>query len=161
MLIPKHSAPKASRPISNASSKKTNASNGPQPAAFMKKLILTGIFLSFLFCYLQWSGSSHGFIFQLEYEVLKESLQHPWKVLHPFTLIPFLGQLLLLLALIRKKSPAWLAFTGIAFILILPLLLLIIALLTKNVRIGASVLPVLGFSTWYFIYWKQHRFQQA
>lgn len=132
-----------------------------KPAALTQKILLAGILVSFLFCYLQWSGSSHGFIFQLEYEVLKESLHHPWKVLHPFTLIPFLGQLLLLLALLRKKSPGWIVWTGIAFVLLLPLMLLIVALLAKNIRIGASVLPVLGFSTGYFIYWKQHRFQQA
>lgn len=127
----------------------------------MRKLILTGIFLSFLFCYLQWSGTSHGFIFQLEYEVLKESLNHPFKVLHPFTLIPFLGQFLMLLALFRKKSLVWLEWAGITCILLLPLMLLIIALLTKNVRIGASVLPVMGFIVWYIIYHKQNRFQQA
>lgn len=127
----------------------------------MRKLLLIGLQVSFLFCFLQWSGTSKGFIFQLEYDVLKTAATDAMKVLHPFTLIPFVGQLLLLLALFRRKPSAELEWTGIAFLAILPLLLLVIAVLSRNGRIGLSVVPVLFFIGWYAGYWKQHRLPQA
>lgn len=127
----------------------------------MRKLLLIGLQVSFLFCFLQWSGTSQGFIFQLEYDVLNMAASDPMKVLHPFTLIPFMGQLLLLLALFRRKPSSILEWTGIAFLAILPLLLLVISVLSRNARIGLSVIPVLFFIGCYAWYWKRHRLQHA
>ncbi|MEI2749286.1 MAG: hypothetical protein V9E88_11070 [Ferruginibacter sp.] len=81
----------------------------------MKKLLNACLFISFLFGYLEWSRVEHLFIFQAEWDIFRKSLNtDPVSVLHPFTLIPFIGQLLILYSLFQKVPGRIITLAGIA-----------------------------------------------
>jgi len=92
---------------------------------------------------MQWSGNNHMFLFQAEWELLKKSIEEPASVLHPLTVLPFLGQLLLLITLFQKQPNKILTLIGIAFIGMLLGLLFLIGIMSLNLRILFSTLPFL------------------
>jgi cobalamin biosynthesis protein CobD/CbiB len=116
------------------------------------KYLNLSLILASLIGFMQWSGNNHMFLFQAEWELLKKAIEEPASVLHPFTVLPFLGQLLLLITLFQKQPNKILTLIGIAFIGVLLGLLFIIGIMSLNVRILFSTLPflilaVLTFST--------------
>lgn len=109
----------------------------------MKKLLNLLLFLSFLFGYLEWSGGSHGFVFQLEAELFRKAAGNPLSVSHPLILIPLAGQLMLLYTLFQPQPGRWPTLIALASLSILPLFLLLIGLISANTRITLSTLPFL------------------
>lgn len=93
--------------------------------------------------YLEWPPDNHGFIFQLEAEVLRLAKTNATSVAHPFIMLPFIGQLLLLISLFQSPPKRWLTLTGLLCTGLLMLLLFVIGLLTANTGIVASTLPYL------------------
>jgi len=108
----------------------------------MKAKILNALLvLTSLFGYLEWSGDSQSFLFQVEVEILSKGFQDPLSVLHPFTVLPFAGQILLLFTLFQKTPGRKLTYAGIAGLGILMLLIFVIGILSMNVKIFISTLP--------------------
>ena len=63
----------------------------------MKPKILNALLIvTSLLGYLEWSGDSHTFLFQAEAEILHKLFTNPSSVVHPFILLPLIGQILLL-----------------------------------------------------------------
>lgn len=91
--------------------------------------------------YLEWSGTSHAFLFQAELELFKKLFSTPKTAAHPFTIIPFFGQLLLLITLFQKKSNKILTYFGIGCLGLLLLFILFIGLLSLNYKIALSTIP--------------------
>lgn len=56
------------------------------------------------FGYLEWGSENSMFLFQGEWEVLVKLFQDPVAAAHPFTLMPLLGQILLLITLFQKGT---------------------------------------------------------
>jgi peptidoglycan/LPS O-acetylase OafA/YrhL len=89
------------------------------------------------------------FLFQAEAEIVTKFFTDPLSVLHPFTVLPLLGQVLLLITLFQKKPGKILTYIGIGCIGILMVLMFFIGCISLNFKILLSTLPflVLAFLT--------------
>ena len=107
------------------------------------KLLNFLLILTSLFGYLEWGGDSHSFLFQAEREVLSKLFTDPASVLHPLTLLPILGQILLLITLFQKQPGKMLTYIGIAGLGILLALIFFVGALGLNFKIMLTALPFL------------------
>ena len=105
------------------------------------KLLNLLLILTSLFGYLEWGGGNHRFLFQAEGELLSKLFSDPASVLHPLTMLPFVGQLLLLITLLQKKPSKILTYTGLAGLAILLVFMLFVGVISLNFKIIGSVLP--------------------
>lgn len=119
-----------------------------------KKLLNLALLLSSLIGYLEWGRDSKSFLGQTELDVLSKLFQDPASVMHPFIILPLLGQILLLLTLFQKQPSKLLSYTGMGCIAILLVLMLFIGIISLNVKILLSVLPFLTLS---IFVWRAHR----
>lgn len=109
----------------------------------MKIRYLCGLLLlASLTGYLEWADQQ-AFVFQVEWQILEKIFSDPLSLLHPLIVAPLAGQVLLLLALFRSFPNRKLIYTGMAFIGLLYLVLLLVAVLSLNVRVFASSVPFL------------------
>ncbi len=115
----------------------------------MQKLIVACIFIASFFGYLAWGGDNSAFIFEAEYQILFRQGDKANTFAHPMVLLPFVGQLLILIALFQKKPDKRLVLSGIALMSLLFLLLFAIGLMGGDYKITLSTLPFIGFSAWY------------
>ena len=67
-------------------------------------------------------------------------------VLHPFTVLPMLGQVLLLLTLFQKTPGRWLTYIGMGLLSLIMLIILLIGLLGMNWKMILSTVPFLVFA---------------
>lgn len=110
----------------------------------MKAKILNAILIvSSLFGYLAWGAGNAMFLFQAEAEILTKMLHDPISVIHPFTMLPMAGQILLLITLVQKTPGKALTFAGIACVGLLLGLMFLIGVLDLNLKILFSTLPFL------------------
>jgi hypothetical protein len=109
-----------------------------------QKLLNLALLLTSLLAYLEWGQDRHAFLFQMEGEVLGKLFSEPLAVLHPFTVIPLLGQLLLLWTLFQRQPGRLLTYIALGCIGILVALVFFIGILTANYKILLSALPFLA-----------------
>ncbi|WP_343632802.1 hypothetical protein [Fluviicola sp.] len=110
----------------------------------MKSKILNFLLIvTSLVGYLEWSGNSSSFLFQAEAEIFSKLVADPQAVLHPFTIIPFLGQVLLVFTLFQKKPSKILTYAGILALGFLMVFMLVIGLFSMNWKIIVSTIPFL------------------
>lgn len=107
------------------------------------RLLIVLLLITSLFVYLEWGGDNSSFLFKLEFDVLGKLISNPISVLHPFVILPLLGQMLLLIALFFNSPGKWLLFAGIVFLSLLPAVILLVGLLSVNIKILLSLLPYL------------------
>jgi len=108
----------------------------------MKRKILNGlVILTSLFGYLEWGSGNSSFLLQAEWEVLRKLFSEPLAVIHPFTLLPLLGQTLLLVTLFQKSPGKWLTYIGLACLGLLLLLITFIGAISVNYKIFLSTVP--------------------
>ena len=119
------------------------------------KLLNIAVIISSLLAYLEWGSDQSMFLFQGEVEVLSKIISNPSSVLHPFIIIPMIGQLLLTITLFQKIPSHRLSYWGIAFIALLLLFVFIIGIIGFNYKILISTLPFLLFSIYTIIYHRQ------
>ena len=105
------------------------------------KIKVLFLIISSLFVYLSWGKESTAFLFQMEYEIITKLFTNPTSTLHPFTVIPMLGQLLLLITLLQKTPTTILLKTGIGCLLFLIGFVFIIGLLSLRIPIIVSTIP--------------------
>jgi len=116
----------------------------------MKGKILTSLLIvSSLFGYLEWGQNNHMLLFQAEAEIITKLFTDPLSALHPFTVLPLLGQVLLLITLFQKRQSKILTYIGIGGIGILLALMFLIGCMELNFKILFSTVPflVLAFLT--------------
>nr|WP_294777565.1 hypothetical protein [uncultured Flavobacterium sp.] len=111
--------------------------------SLFKKIIL-GLFLSSFIGYLEW-GKQSEFIFEIEYDLLLKMSASPEAFLHPFILLPLIGQIILLVSFLVPKPKFWLVLLASTGIALLFLMLLLIGLLNWNPKISLFALPFLAF----------------
>ncbi|MFN8252018.1 MAG: hypothetical protein U0V75_09070 [Ferruginibacter sp.] len=109
--------------------------------ATVKKVTNLALVIFSMLGYLQWGNNYHAFLFEGEKEVLSKLFTDPLAALHPFTIIPLLGQIILLYTLFQKEPGKWQTFTGIACIGLLLLLILFIGIISLRAGTVVSVLP--------------------
>ena len=115
-----------------------------------QKLLNLGLVLSSLGCYMEWGGGNARYVAQIEYEILFRSMDAS-SLGHPLVLAPFAGQLLLLFTLFQKRPGRWLTFAGVLLLGVLVLMLALVSVLSRNLRMGVSVLPFLLLAGWSFL----------
>lgn len=121
----------------------------------VKILIVVGLLLSPLLCYLEWGSNQSSFLFEVEYNLLFNNKDFAGTFTHPAILVPLLGQLLLLIAVFFKKHSHKLIFAGLLLLALLVLLVLMAGLLSKNIKMGVSTLPFLSLAIFYFLFAKR------
>lgn len=124
----------------------------------MKSKILN-FFLIFtsLFGYLEWSGNNHIFLFKAEAEVLSKLFIDPVSVLHPFTILPLVGQILLLITLFQKTPSKTLTYISIAGLGLLMGFMCIVGLISMNFKIIISTIPFIVVAVWAVINLKKSK----
>jgi len=107
------------------------------------------LLISSLFVYLSWGPCNEAFLFQMELEIIKKLFTNPTAALHPFTIIPLLGQLVLVITFVQKTPSNLLLKTGISCLLFLIGFVFIVGLLSLRLPIIISTLPfiLLAFFT--------------
>lgn len=110
----------------------------------MKNKILNALLIiTSLIGYLEWSGDNHTFLFQAEAEIVYKILTNPTAVIHPFILLPLVGQILLLITLFQKSPGKILTYISIGSLGILLGFMFIIGLISLNFKILFSTIPFL------------------
>jgi len=114
-----------------------------------KKLLNLGLILTSLIGYTEWGTDNSTFLFMAEADVLVKLFSDAASVVHPFTVIPILGQLILLFTLFQKQPGKLLTYTGLACLSLLLLLIFLIGVMNMNFKILLSATPfiVLGIYT--------------
>lgn len=107
------------------------------------KLLNALLVLTSLLGYLQWGQNEHLFLFQAEMEIFKKFLSDPISVLHPFILLPFAGQLLLIITLFQKKPSALLTYIAMSALGLLLGFMLLIGVMILNIKIIVCAMPFL------------------
>ena len=115
------------------------------------KLYLAALFISSFFVYLSWIKNSSAFLFQMEYEILAKLFSNPLSVLHPFTIIPLIGQILLLISLLQKQPNNLLMKLGISSLLFLIGFIFIVGLLSLQLTIIISTVPFISLAVLSFL----------
>lgn len=110
----------------------------------MKSKILNSLLIvTSLLGYLEWSGGSHIFLFQGEAEIIFKLFTNPVSVIHLFTLLPLVGQILLLFTLFQKIPSKFLTYISIAGLGLLFGFMFLIGLISMNYKIIFSTIPFL------------------
>lgn len=105
------------------------------------KILNLSLILTSLLGYLEWGTDRKQFLFQVETEIVSKLFTDPLSVIHPFTILPLVGQILLFITLFQTKPNKVLTFAGIGGIGILLGILLIIGLINPNFKILFSTIP--------------------
>lgn len=121
------------------------------------KTLNIGLLITSLSGYLEWGGGNQIFLWQAEWNILSQLFSNPTQVIHLFTLVPMLGQTLLIISLFFPKYFRWLTFAGIVCIGLLLYFMFVIGLLGLSIKILLSTLPYTILSLWalWLLYKKQ------
>ena len=117
------------------------------------KILISLLIITSLFGHLEWGQGNQMFLFQVEAEIFTKIFKDPLSVLHPFTVLPFIGQLILLFTLFQKKPGKVLTFIGTGCLGILLALVLFIGIIELKFSILFSAVPffvVVFFTIWHF-----------
>jgi hypothetical protein len=93
--------------------------------------------------YLEWGGGHQAFLFQAEAEVVTKIFSDPASILHPLTILPMFGQVLLFITLFQRVPGKLLTYTGIVCLGLLLSFMFVIGLISLNFKIILSTIPFL------------------
>ncbi|MBB6325285.1 cobalamin biosynthesis protein CobD/CbiB [Algoriphagus iocasae] len=122
------------------------------------KILNVLLIISSLFGYLEWGEGQHSFLFQIEAELFQKIVSEPSSVIHPFTVIPSIGQLLLLITVFQKKPNKILTYIGIGSLGLLLGFMTLIGIIGKNPKIFFSTIPFLVFALMVIFNFKKNEF---
>lgn len=126
-----------------------------------QRLLNLGIVLTSLIGYLEWGNGNASFLFEAEAEVLKKAFSDPLAALHPFTVIPLIGQAVLIFTLFQKRPSGVLTMLGIVCLFLLIGLICFIGIISLNAKIFGSTLPFIAISAvTIFTLWKTHKMRE-
>lgn len=117
-----------------------------KPHLMNSKVLNILLILSSLCGYLAWGGNQHIFLYKAEVEILSKLLTNPTSVLHPFTILPMLSQLLLLITLFQKSPSKMLSYWSIAGLGLLMGFMFIIGIISLQYKIVISTIPFIIIS---------------
>lgn len=111
------------------------------------KLLTFAIFLSTFVVYLEWSKTEQMFLFEMEWEIFRRIFTDVTSVIHPFIILPLLGQIIIVFSLFQKKTNKRFIYLGIACLAVLIVFIFGIGLLSMNLKITLGSLPFIVFSS--------------
>ena len=124
------------------------------------KLLNFLLIITSLIGYLEWGGSNQTFLFQAEGEILVKLFSNPSSALHLFTVLPMLGQVLLIFTLFQKQPAKVLTYIGIGALGLLLGFMFVIGLLGLNYKIILSTIPFLTLSFLAIRHYNKTKFQR-
>ena len=107
------------------------------------KLLNLALIVTSLFGYLEWGKDNHSFLFEAEATVFSNLLKDPASVIHPLTVIPLIGQILLVITLLQNKPSRYLTIAGVVCIGLLMAIILLSGVLGSRYLVILSTLPFL------------------
>jgi hypothetical protein len=110
------------------------------------KMLNTFLLISSLFGFLDSGQNRKMFLFQIEAEIFSKVFKDPISLIHPFIILPFLGQVFLLLTLIQKNPGKIMTYIGIGGIGIIMALVLLVGSLNFNLWVISSTIPFFAIS---------------
>lgn len=110
------------------------------------KILILLIILSSFFGYLEWGKDNKMFLIEGEIDIISKLFSNPGSVLHPFIILPLLGQALLIITLFQTKSGKTLSLLGISFIALLILMITFISVISLNYKMFLSTIPFIILS---------------
>ncbi len=110
----------------------------------MKRLLNIALIVTSLIGYLEWGGNNHKFIFQIERELLFGTTVSSNSFLHPFILIPLIGQLLLLISVLKKEPNKTITYAGLSCLSVIMLFLFLTGIISQNIKIALSTIPFIA-----------------
>lgn len=113
----------------------------------LAKIRNAGLIVTSLWGYLSWGGGNNAFLWEAEWIVVTKLLSDPVAVLHPMTLVPMTGQLLLVVTLFQAEPNRRLTYVGIACLGMLLGLMLVVGLLGDR-QVALSTLPFWALVVW-------------
>lgn len=100
-----------------------------------------GLVVSSMLGYLEWGNNQHVVLWEAEWDILTTLAVNPMQVIHPLTIIPMIGQVLLITCMLQHYPSKWLIWLGMGAIASLLVLMFAIGLLGLRWRIVGSTLP--------------------
>lgn len=113
--------------------------SSPDNAIMKIRIATLAVILSSFIGYLEWGGEQSGFLLEMEMNILRSGAKQA--LLHPAFMIPFIGQVLLLIALMMKQPKRWMIYTGTGMLSLLLVFIFIIGIISLNMKILTSSLP--------------------
>ena len=113
------------------------------------------IIITSLIGYLEWSGDSHTFLFQMEADIVYKLFTKPSSVLHPLILIPLAGQLLLIITLFQNHPNKLLIYIGLISLAILLIFMFIVGVISFNYKIILSTIPIIVVSVLTIVHYRR------
>lgn len=107
------------------------------------KILNLLLIITSLLGFLEWGGNNHSFLFQAEAELLSKVFTDPTSVIHPFTILPLLGQVILIVTLFQRTANKTLTYISIGCLGILLGFMFVIGLMSLNFKIILSIIPFL------------------
>ncbi len=127
----------------------------------MKTKILNFLLIITSLCgYLEWSGNNHIFLFDAETDIISKLFTNPISVVHPFTILPIIGQLLLLITLFQKYPSKILTFISIGGLGLLLGFMCFIGLISLKFKIIISTIPFIIVSVLTIINYRKAKLQE-
>jgi hypothetical protein len=111
-----------------------------------QKVFILLLILSSLIGYLEWGGKNSTFLFEAEAEVFSLLMTEPLVAIHPLTLFPIAGQLILLISLFKKLPSRFWILVAIASLALLLGFMFVIGLISFKYKILLSTLPFFLFA---------------
>lgn len=112
------------------------------------KILNVLLVLTSLLGYLEWGGGNSMFLFQAEAQILSKIFTDPQSVLHPLTVLPMVGQLLLVITLFQKDPNKRLTYIAIGGLGLLLGFMFIIGWMSLNYKVIGSAVPFLVVAVW-------------
>lgn len=109
----------------------------------MKKLLNTSLLLTSLLGYMEWGGDNCSFIFQVEYELFSSIKDKGMSLLHPFIVIPLVGQVILFITIVQKQPNRALSIIGLVCLSVIMLFLHFVGVISSNMNVVLSTIPFL------------------
>lgn len=105
------------------------------------KILNLLLIITSLLGFLEWGGNNHTFLFQAEAELLSKVFTDPISVIHPFTILPLLGQVILIFTLFQRTANKILTYISIGCLGILLGFMFVIGFMSLNFKIILSIIP--------------------
>jgi hypothetical protein len=107
------------------------------------KVLNVFLIITSLLGYLEWGGGNHIFLFTGEVEIIYKLFTNPVSVIHPFILLPIIGQIVLFFTLFQKTPSRALTYISMAGLGLLLGFMFLIGIFSMNYKIFISTIPFL------------------
>lgn len=108
------------------------------------KILHIILIASSLIGYLEWGNHNHVFLAEAEIDIIHKLFTNLQSALHPLTVLPLIGQIILLTTLFQKQPSKLYSLIGIYSLGILFVLVFVIGVMSLNFKFILSTVPFIA-----------------